>query len=258
MGYEMNAEGINGVADLTIISVDAGWSVASGPTMLLMDATGGGPPPLGTPPPTDVTALQCNGFGKLPAILGNGENAPGVVGVTAFSPPDPSVISLAPPVGFDTNAAVLGVALNQTGTGVLGLAGPITDPTSPAGPGVVGLAGGAPMPPGEVTSGAGVAGIGSPLQHGVPPGRGGVFGSTSYMAQLRLIPGPPPMEKPLLPFFGDVGDLYVTRTPNPQGAHLPGPPLIFMCVTPNLKTEPAMWAPFTFGPEQKGGTTPHL
>jgi hypothetical protein len=255
MAYEMNAEGVNGVANLTIISTDAGWTVVSGQLMVLMDATGG-PAPLGTPPPTDVTALQCNGFGKMPAMVGNGQSAPGVVGVTAFTPPAPGVIPLTPPIGFDTNAGVFGVASNQTGVGVLGEAGPITDPKVPAGAGIVGLGGNAPMPIGDVMTGAGVVGIGAPRQHGVAPGRGGVFGATGYAAQLRLIPGPPPGEKPMLPVDGKIGDLYLTRTPDPQGAVVPGPPMMFICITESTTAKPAMWAPFLVGGELPGGSTP--
>ena len=251
MPYEMNAEGINGVAYLTVISIDADWT--TGQLMVLIDATGGPIPETATPPTTDVTALQCNGFGKLPAILGNGEGSPGVVGVTAFVPPDPSVIPLTPPVGFGINAGVLGVASNQTGVGVLGEAGPITDPTVPAGAGVVGLGGNAAIPAGDAATGAGVLGIGAPRQHGVAPGRGGVFGSTGHAAQLRLIPGPPPGDKPMLPLDGKVGDLYITRTSNPQGAHLPGTPMMFMCVTESTTTEAAMWVPFQVGAALKGG-----
>jgi hypothetical protein len=252
MAYEMNAEGVNGVANITIISTDAGWTVVSGGVMVLMDATGG-PAPLGTPPPTDVTALQCNGFGKLPAVVGNGQGAPGVVGVTAFVAPAPGVIPLAPPVGSGVNAGVLGVASNQTGVGVLGEAGPITDPIVPAGAGVVGLGGNAPMPAADAVTGAGVVGIGAPRQHGVDPGRGGVFGSIGFAAQLRLIPGPPPGEKPILPVDGKIGDLYLTQGASPQGADLPGPPSLFMCVAANTKAKPAMWVPFQVGAPVAGG-----
>ncbi len=258
MAYEMNAEGVNGVASLTIISIDAGWNLLSGQLMVLMDATGGPAALGGTPPPTDVTALQCNGFGKLPAIVGDGESGPGVLGVTAFSPPAPGGTPTTPPLGFNTSAGVLGVALNQTGVGVLGEAGPITDPAMPAGAGVIGLGGNAPMPFGDAATGAGVVGIGAPRQHGVAPGRGGVFASTGYAAQLRLIPGPPPLEKPFLPVDGELGDLYVTRTTSRQGPDVPGPLVMFMCVAANTKSKVAMWVPFTVGPEQAGGSTPHL
>jgi hypothetical protein len=118
MSYEMNAEGTNGVASITTIVTDDSWQLLSGPVMVVMDATGG----LGPPPPLDVTALQCIGFGAAPAVVGNGGNGPGVVGVTAFSPPPPGQPSPAT-TGTGKNAGVYGTAMNQTGAGVLGESG---------------------------------------------------------------------------------------------------------------------------------------
>jgi hypothetical protein len=248
MAYEMNAEGVNGVASITIISTDPGWNVLSGSLMVLMDATGG----LGPLPPVAVSALQCNGFGNAPAVMGNGNNAAGVVGVTAFTPPPPSLPPLSPPPGTGTNAGVFGTALNQTATGVLGAAGSIADPTMPAGAGVVGLGGNTPMPTGDIANGAGVVGVGAPELR-----RGGVFGSIGFVAQLRLIPGPPKGDNPMLPVRGEVGDLYITTTPAPLGADLPGLPVMFMCVAASTKSDPAMRVPFVVGTEQQGGKTPH-
>jgi hypothetical protein len=112
------------------------------------------------------------------------------------------------------------------------------------------------MPTADVVNGVGVVGIGSPLGNDSYPGRGGVFGSTGYAAQLRLIPGPA-KQKPLLPVSGEVGDLYVTLTApvgkKPKG---PGPLTMFLCVSSGVKTVAAIWVPLLVGPVQNGGTTP--
>jgi len=157
------------------------------------------------------------------------------------------------------------------GTGVVGQGGksapateatleglpPIINPALPGGAGVVGLGGSASMPTADVINGAGVVGLGSPLGNGYSPGRGGVFGSSGYAAQLRLIPGPPPNEQPLLPSIGEVGDLYITsNTEIVDGRPAGGIPIMFMCIRPGVATTPATWVPFLIGPPQNGGTAP--
>jgi hypothetical protein len=190
-------------------------------------------------------------------------------GVYGFCQSGPGVLGQ----GSDAdNPTSYGEAPVGAGSGVVGMGGnataattvtmppnpPVTNPALPGGAGVVGLGGNAAMPAAGILGGTGVVGIGSPMQAGSElPGRGGVFGVTGYAAQVRLIPGPPPFEKPLLPVFGEVGDLYITRVPNPQSAHLPGLPVMFMCVIPTTTKEPAMWVPFVVGPQQRGGSTPH-
>jgi hypothetical protein len=181
-----------------------------------------------------------------PGVSGRGSDAVN----DSYPFPDPSAAAGTGVIGKGGNGAP---AVNFPADG----SNPaVSKPVAPGGAGVVGLGGGALMPTADARNGAGVVGVGSPLQNGSYPGRGGVFASTGYAAQVRLIPGPPTNEQPRLPVSGEVGDLYITGTVNPL-ANLPGgPPVMFMCITPGQGKVAATWVPFQVGPPQRGGTVP--
>ena len=296
MAYEMNAEGDNGVTQRTTMD-NLGITGPAGSSTVILLVRGDFPYPYPNPyiDVAGIQASGNNNapgvvgynFGGPTStgvgVAGISQVVPVIVGSHApsrtFPPIDPLLRLTAGVYGFcQAGPGVLGIgsdAENPTtyglppanaGTGVVGRGGnaalavtqtpppssnlpPITNPALPAGPGVVGLGGVTPMPTADIVNGAGIVGVG---------GRGGVFGSTTNRtAQLRLVPGPPQGGKPLLPTSGELGDLYVTTIPNPLGANMPGPPVMFMCVSPSTSSAIAMWVPFTVGPPQQGGTTPH-
>jgi hypothetical protein len=296
MSYEMNAEGDNGVRSRTTID-NLGITGPAGSSTVILLVRGDFPYPYPNPyidvagiqasgnnnAPGVVgynfggprsTGVGVAGISQVvPITVGNeapSRTFPSIdsllrftAGVYGFCQAGPGVLG----IGSDAdNPTTYGASPVSAGTGVVGMGGsgafattqnpppsstlpPITNPALPAGAGIVGLGSIAPMPAADVVNGAGVVGVGD---------RGGVFGSiTSTTAQLRLIPGPPPGGTPLLPTSGQIGDLYITTIPNPVAANVPGPPVMFMCVSPSTTSAVASWVPFTVGTPQQGGTTPH-
>lgn len=296
MSYALNAEGDNGVRQATNISNLGITAPTSDPTILLVRGDVPSPYPNPYIDIAGIQASGNNNapgvvgynFGGIDStgvgVAGVSKVVPVAVGRVpsrTFPPIDPFLTVTAGVYGYcQAGPGVLGQGSDATnphfqgappiaaGTGVVGLGGksaaaftskdpPTNDPALPGGAGVVGLGGSASMPAANVVNGVGVVGIGSPLGNNSYPGRGGVFGSTGYAGQLRLIPGPPTKQKPLLPVSGEVGDLYITATApvgkTPKG---PGPITMFLCISSGVKTVAATWVPLLVGAAQTGGTTP--